>query len=688
MSTPAKKPRKRAAKNKASASKSTATASASTKSPDDEVTPLMAYQESIASINTNVTSNRRNRAANIERTDKYKNIDDGLVPFRYTTEYGLASANSLDVRDAVILCQKAYYNFATFRNVIDLMTEFSIGSIYFKGGSKKSRKFFEALLDRLNIWDFQDKFFREYYRSGNVFIYRFNAKVTPEDIKKITQTFGAKRGLSNASEQLKIPTEYILLNPADIRMTGTLSFNNPVYYKMVSNYELQRLKDPRTEQDKEMFDALDSQTKKLIKEHRNAAVRIPLPIDKVLGVFYKKQDYEPFAVPMGYPVLSDINFKDELKKMDMAIARTMQQAILLVTMGTDPEKGGINQRNLQAMQELFQNESVGRVLIADYTTKAEFVVPGIGELMDPKKYEVFERDINNGLNNILVGGEKFSNQESKVKVFVARLQQGRQSFLNNFLIPEIKKLSKQLGFKNFPTPYFEEMSLQDSVLKDRVYSRLLELGVLTPQETFTAIESGRLPDKEASLESQKEFMEQKNEGLYSPLMGGGGNAPIKIVEEDKKTSKKEEVEKVEEIEENKNIPNEAGRPHGTEGIPQSTTKQTPVGEGVNAEAYSLTKVKENMILAQKIEPLVSSQLKKQHKIKRLNKAQKEIVSQITDTIVINEVPDNWVKSVAKYCKNPIDHNPERVEKVQSLAREHDLNIYLASILAASLKKEN
>ena len=77
-------------------------------------------------------------------------------------------------------------------------------------------------------------------------------------------------------------------------------------------------------------------------------------MDKVVAIFYKKQDYEPFAVPMGYPVLADLNFKDELKKMDMAIGRCMQQAILLVTMGTDPEKRRYKSRNLQAMQELFR----------------------------------------------------------------------------------------------------------------------------------------------------------------------------------------------------------------------------------------------------------------------------------------------------------------------------------------------
>ena len=676
MSRPSKKskaaPKKaastpRKASKKAPAKKMTAQASAA-----EDTTPFMAYQ-SVANINTGVSSTRRNKAAVIERTDKYVNISNGLVPFKYSYEYGNSGSKSLDVRDAVILCQKAYYNFSQFRNVIDLMTEFSLGSVYFRGASKKSRAFFEALFNKLNIWDFQDQFFREYYRSGNVFIYRFDATLTDQEVSKITQTFG-----NTLSSALKtdntIPSSYMLVNPADIRMTGTLAFNNPIYYKLVTNYELERLKNRTTEEDRQMFDSLPKNIQEQIDTPRSAAVMLPLDVDKITAVFYKKQDYEPFAVPMGYPVLGDISFKDELKKMDMAIGRCMQQAILLVTMGTDPEKGGINQRNLQAMQDLFQNESVGRVLIADYTTKAEFVVPRIAELMDPKKYEIFDRDINNGLNNILVGGEKFANQESKVKVFVSRLEQGRQAFLNNFLIPEIKRISKNLGFKNYPVPYFDEMSLQDNVLKDRIYSRLLELGILTPEETITALNTGRLPDKESSLESQKEYLKQRNEGLYTPLVGGSPLAQtIKVQEEDKKKAK--------------SLPKDAGRPDGTSGIPQSNRKISPVGQGENSQAYSLDKIKENMILAQKLESTVSSELRKLHKVKRLNKNQKDIAIKISETIIANEEPNEWEKNAKKYCKKPIDHNSERVELVREIAHKHQLDFYLASILASSLKIE-
>ena len=183
----------------------------------------------------------------------------------------------------------------------------------------------------------------------------------------------------------------------------------------------------------------------------------------------------------------------------------MQQAILLVTMGTDPEKGGINQKNLVAMQKLFENESVGRVLIADYTTKAQFVVPGVAELMSPTKYEIFDRDINMGLNNILVGGEKFANQNAKTEVFIARLESARQTFLQSFLIPEMKRVSKKLGFRSTPEPLLAEMSLTDDNVKDRIFTRLYELGVLTPEEVLEAIDSKRLPEIKNSRESQKNF---------------------------------------------------------------------------------------------------------------------------------------------------------------------------------------
>ena len=79
-------------------------------------------------------------------------------------------------------------------------------------------------------------------------------------------------------------------------------------------------------------------------------------------------------------------------------------------------------------------------MIADFTTKASFVIPEIGDLLDPKIYSSKSR-YKEGLNNILFSdtGEKFANQNAKVKIFVEKLRAARESFLNNFLSNEIKK---------------------------------------------------------------------------------------------------------------------------------------------------------------------------------------------------------------------------------------------------------
>ena len=622
-----------------------------------DVQPYMvsesSYKEAKASTSSASTGVRRNAASTIIRTDRYKNIDDGIIPFRYST--GIKNDSNLNIRDAVILCQKAYYNFAIFRNTIDLMTEFSCSDIYFTGGSSKSRTFFESLFRKININDLQDKFFREYYRSGNVFIYRFDTKISEEDVSKITQTFG----LATTKAAVNLPSKYIILNPADIQIAGTINFSQRKYYKLLSDYELERLKSPKTDEDKEVLQSLPPETRKLIQQKAIGILTLPLEADRIAAVFYKKQDYEPFSVPMGFPVLEDINWKAEMKKMDMAVARTMQQAILLVTMGTDPEKGGVNQKNLESMQQLFANQSVGRVLIADYTTKAEFVIPNIGNLIGPEKYQVVDRDIQIGLNNILIGDEKFANTSIKVQVFIERLKQARQAFINEFLVPEIRRMSKELGFKNYPMPNFEDIDLKDDIQYSRVYTRLVELGVLTPEEGIRAIETGRLPNSEESTEAQQKFKDLKDQGYYQPLIGGA------------------------------KLPDSAGRPAGS-GTPQSTKNVSPIGQGkqskANEDKFSLSKVKENLVLAQKLEEEVSSALRKKHNLKKLSYNQKEVAEQISKIIVANESPENWVSKIEDYIKQPVDQNQEVVASVNSIAYDHQVDSYLASILYHSKVK--
>jgi hypothetical protein len=437
-----------------------------------------------------------------------------------------------------------------------------------------------------------------------------------------------------------------VLNPADIQMGGNISFTQGSYFKVLSDYEVARLKYPKTEQDREVFENLPPQAKKAIENANSGSVTMVLDPERTYAVFYKKQDYEPFSVPLGFPVLEDLNYKKELRKMDMAISRTMQQAILLVKTGTKPDEGGVNPKNLVALQKLFENESVGRVLVADYTTDAKFVIPQIADILDPKKYEVLDRDIREGLGNILLNEEKFANTKIKMLVFIQKLNESRKAFLRDFLIPEMRRIGKQIGFRSIPTANIQDIDFDDKVAVGRIYNRLVELGVLTPEEGINALETGRLPSHDDSIESQRKFQTLKDEGLFEPLVGGKG-APS---------------------------PN-AGRPSGSGGEEQVETSRA-------SEEYSMKKLVEVMNHYDSLEKLVKSELRARHGKKRLTNDQNEYASMLSEVIARNVDVKLWnSKSVKDFIESPVDR--KSFSDIEEIAASHDLDFKMATLLSLS-----
>jgi hypothetical protein len=592
------------------------------------------------------TSVRRNRSSTISRTDKYKNIEGGVIPFIYGGGYGKYTSN-ISIKDTIILCQKAYYNFSIFRNTIDLMTEFSCSPIYFTGGNEQSRKFFQAWADRVNLWRLQDMFFREFFRSGNVFLYKLNAQFTKQDMRVLSDliTTEARAG--------EIPVRYIILNPADIQAIGSASFVTPQYVKVLNDFEMQILTNPDNDQDKEL-----AQKVKNLKDLKNTSsitqsnqyMIFELEPERFVPIFYKKQDYEPFSVPMGFPVLEDINYKQELKNMDMAISRTIQQTVLLVTMGND-EVGMPTKDQIGTLRKIFENESVGRILVTDYTTNIKFIIPEISSILDPKKYEVVDRDIRYGLNNVLFGEEKYANTNTKIEVFLSRLKHARETFMHDFLMPEMKKIGRNLGFKNLPTARFKDADFKSDANLTRVYSRLIELGVLTPEEGITAIDTGRLPLPEESVESQKGFQKLQDDGLYQPLL-------------------------------NKPQQQSTGRPAGT-GTPQTTKapRSTPTAvkasetkPKINADLVAKNLVKfDNLVVG------VETALKEKYNRKRLTKEQKEIIETIAETIATNEAPKEWLNKINDYINKPVQVSVN-MERINEIAAEYGLDYKTAILL--------
>lgn len=627
---------------------------------------------------TSAEGSRSRRAVHAREApcDKYSHIKNMNLPYSYKDSY-------ISPRDTVLLCQKAYANVPIFRNAVDVMAEFSNSDIYLDGGSEKSKNFIYKWLEKIGGWKIKDQYFREFYRSGNIFIYKLDGKFRSSDLSKLNKIYA-----ENSVASVKIPMRYVFLNPYDFVAHRSITFEekNGVYKKLLSEYDIERLKNPKTDYDRDVYDSLPQEAKEKISQNsfESDGVLVDLDPDKLIYSFYKKQDYEPFATPFGFPVLDDINWKIELKKVDQAISRTVENVILLITMGNTPDKGGVNPNNLKAMQQLFLNESVGRALIADYTTKADFVIPDLNKVLGPEKYQIVNEDIKEGLQNIIVGKENYSSTQVKAQIFLERLKEARHSFLNDFLQPQIKEVCKMVGLKNFPTAKFVEIDIKDEVQLQRVASRLIEMGIITPEQGMTAIKQGIYPNPAELKQAQEKLLQDRKKGYYTPLA-----AAQPILTEEDQDMKQEQHEMQMEMHENPPQQDDAPvKPSGETGRPAGTKTRTNTfassndlysREGIQSVVYDIES------LSKEAEKLMKSHSGK----KRLSKNQKSLLGNLVESVVVSTEKQEWTNKL-KECI--ADFN--QIEKLDTLPEilnisvEHEVVSYPAAILYHSKRDKN
>lgn len=594
------------------------------------------------------------------KQEGFSNIMSGFSPY-YLNTNGFVTISFL-----IDLLQHAYANVSAVRNTIDVCSEFSNSKIHLQGGNEASKKFFYRWFDKIGLAKLKEQFFREYYRSGNVFMYKFEGQFGKDDFAKL-QRYGVSKQ--------KIPLKYTVLNPYTIASWGALGVNFN-YVRLLSPYEIERLRNPKTPEDLAVFKSLSPEIQKRIKTPSVLwrEMYIPLDPEKLFFVFYKKQDYEPFAVPMAFPVMYDVEHKLQLKKMDAALTRTIENVILLITMGAEKDKGGINYQNIAAMQTLLQNRAAGRVIVSDYTTKAKFITPDIHEILGKDKYEVVNQDIIDGLQSILMGSEKFANQFIKTKVFLERLSEGQDAFVNNFLYGEMVNLAKQMNFSSCPVPVFEKIDLKDEIQYAKVITRLTELGILTPEQTLETMSSGLLPETSSLMPAQQTYKQQRDEGLFLPLVGasqqqdeqldGDGN-PIK-------TKPKKP----------------AGRPTDSGGTPKSVVNVGPIGSGNSHGGVVSTKELQKVVMAAtKLQEVIEEKLKLKHKIEKLNKKQKELAYSMASNVITQCDMPQWDSASASLTDNLdmsfIDKNV--VDEIEKISTEMELGRYESSLLYHSKK---
>jgi hypothetical protein len=176
----------------------------------------------------------------------------------------------------------------------------------------------------------------------------------------------------------------------------------------------------------------------------------------------------------------------------------------------------------------------------------------------------------------------------------------------------------------------------------------MELGILAPEEGIKVIQTGIYPTPEELAASQEKFTADRKKGYYNPMVGGTPMiAPPEGVNPTPTAKKKEN-----------------GRPTG------SKASVPPSG--------SIMKI---MDFTKDLYKSVEDSLKTCYNKASLNKDQKKLASEITESIVVGSERKDW-NSITEKLKtdNSILTSLSILKEVQDISEYHELTSYPSALL--------
>lgn len=558
------------------------------------------------------------------------------------------SKNGINIRELIELSEISFHTYQSYRNAILNQVFLSNSGILVRGENEQRVNFFKDWLEKINIWNLCNEFFTEWYRSGNIFIWRSNTEITLSDIRE------RSKNKETTAKVRKIPLRYTILDPKAVNSLGSATFVNQLYGKLLTAYEVERYKTPSTPEEREFVRSLTPDERAALK--KGTPFVIKLTPDNLIAIFNNKQPYEPLAVPTYTPILQSINLKKCMRQADLLLMETIDMVVFFVTAGVEAGNGNqINERIIKSLTMMLQSKGAGKAIVTHYSAKAEFVVPDLTKIMSADRYEALDREIAAGLMDIFSMEDSYASSYTKTKIYLELLQQSRDAFLTQFLIPEMKRISRELGWDDYvPDVQFEEISLENETEKLKIFVRLYEMGQLTPEGLEQAFKSKELPLTSLNVQQQKNFKKQKDEGNWQPIAANMGDES-----------------------------SEGGRPTGTT---QKQSKKTvrPAGAEIEAEdegvAY-MDVIQNNISKMNVVFSEVERVYKEKYNVQRLSKKTKAICETVATNVISCEPIEKWnEETVREYLDNPFSvfSTPQKQE-ILALSREFDIPCLSAAI---------
>ena len=202
----------------------------------------------------------------------------------------------------------------------------------------------------------------------------------------------------------------------------------------------------------------------------------------------------------------------------------------------------------------------------------------------------------------------------------------------------------------------KDIDMRDEVQLMRASTRLMELGLITPEQGMEMFHNGKFPEPDKLDLAQQDFLEDREKGYYNPIVGG---VPVYSPDKSAKGPRKT-----------------AGRPEGTTDI--------PLANGT----YSRANIQKTIYDVDSFIHDAKAKMISHLGVSELNEDQKEMVSKLCETIVCSNKKEYWDETLESCVKdfNEIE-NLIPLKEVLDISAQHTLETYPAAILYHSDEKD-
>lgn len=435
------------------------------------------------SINSNIYDNVYSPGMSIR--DEFNRSDYDV--------YRPGEALPTDSKGKMQACMAAYKRsgYGIVKNIVDLMADFAVQGIDVAYPDKKKENLIRFWFNRVVNGPSRSKEFANLIcQVSNIIAKRDTAKVPLSIIRKMYKSTSEADvkyvDESVTPEKRELPINYTFLNPLAVEaispeLTMFLNSKQREYGLKIPEATRKKIEYP-DESDKDLIAKIPAY---IVEQVRKGNSLIKLDKSKVSVFHYNKRDWEVWADPMIFTVLSDLRHLEKLKLADLAALDGAISQIRIWKLG-DIEKGiKVSQAAVSRLSQTLMSAVGGGFLDLVWTEDLKFeeVSSNLHNFLGETKYVPILNAIYTGLGipPLFTGSSNqgsFTNNYIAIKTMIERLE-GIRNVIKEFWTKEFEIVAKALELEESVTLTFDRMTLNDESNILQIMLHLVDRGYLS-----------------------------------------------------------------------------------------------------------------------------------------------------------------------------------------------------------------